>query len=321
MAKTINPEDYSIVWLCPLPVETAAALFMLDEHHEGVVNRQHGQTVEYHFGRIGRHNVAIAGFPSGEVGIGKAGTMAEAAVRDFKNLELGLLVGIGAAIPSQDRDIRLGDVAVADPTGNYPGIISYDMAKVVPGEERPKQWMEATHPLWRSVISKIRARATVQGDAFHRHLKIFETPKGKQFRQPYDPPPLHAAFENKSRDAEGPVVYYGTMLSGNKVIKAIEFRDQLKERFGDPVALEMEAAGVMTTLPVAVVRGISDAADHHKNDEWHARAAAVAAAYAKEMLLQLSPKPTLSKYPIFVRIAAPEYATTQTGASDKGFDC
>jgi hypothetical protein len=63
----------------------------------------------------------------------------------------------------------------------------------------------------------------------------------------------------------------------------------------------------MTTLPVAVVRGISDAADHHKNDEWHARAAAVAAAYAKEMLLQLSPKPILSKYPIFVRIAAPEY--------------
>jgi nucleoside phosphorylase len=295
MASIINPEDYSIVWLCPLPIETAAALFMFDEHHEGITNRQHGQTVEYHFGRIGRHNVAIAGFPSGEVGIGKAGAMAEAVARDFKNLELGLLVGIGAAIPSQSRDIRLGDVAVADPVGHCPGVVAYDMVKVVPGDELQKQWMDGTHPLWRSVISKIRARANVRGDTFHRHLKVFDKPEARIFQRPYDPPPLHPTFGNRCRETDGPIVHYGTMLSGSKVIRATDFRDQLKEKYGDPVALEMEAAGVMTSLPVAVVRGISDSADSLKNDEWHARAAAVAAGYAKEMLLQLSPKSPPSK--------------------------
>ena len=81
MATIVNPEDYSIMWLCPVPIETAAALFMLHEHYKGAVGRQQGQTVEYHFGRIGRHNIAIASFPSGEVGIGKTGVMAQAAVR------------------------------------------------------------------------------------------------------------------------------------------------------------------------------------------------------------------------------------------------
>ncbi|OQU98130.1 hypothetical protein CLAIMM_03955 [Cladophialophora immunda] len=295
LATMINPDDYSIVWLSPLPIETAAALFMLDEHHHGAVNRQQGQTVEYHFGRIGQHNVAIAGFPSGEVGIGKAAAMAEAAVRDFKNLELGLLVGIAAAIPSEKHDIRHGDVAVADPAGNYPGVVDYDMLKVFPGGELQKQWMEATHPLWRSVISKIQARSTLSGHAFHEHLKAFDCPTGKKFQQPYDPVPLHSAFRNVRRQTDGPSVHYGTILSGNKVIRASEFRDRLKEKYGDAVAIEMEAAGVMTTLPVAVIRGISDSADPLKNDDWHARAAAVAAAYAKEMLLQLSPKASFNK--------------------------
>ncbi|KAK5463020.1 hypothetical protein LTS15_002732 [Exophiala xenobiotica] len=286
----IDLDAYSIVWLCPLPVETTAALFMFDEHHEGIIHRQHGRSVEYHFGRIGSHNVAVAGFPSGEVGIGKAGAMAEAVIRDFKTLELGLLTGIGAAIPSNTRDIRLGDVAVADPEGQYPGIVAYDMVKVVPGEERPKQWLDATHPLWRSVISKIRARSTVVGDTFHQHLKAFDKPQAKKFRNPYLPLPLHPAFEDSRRDSDNPVVHYGTILSGDKVVRATDFRDKLKEKYHDPVALEMEAAGVMNLLPVAVIRGISDSADPFKNDQWHARAAAVAAAYAKEMLMQLSSK-------------------------------
>ncbi|OAL20937.1 hypothetical protein AYO22_08357 [Fonsecaea multimorphosa] len=289
-AGRIDLEAYSIVWLCPLPVETTAALFMFDEHHEGIIDRQHGRSVEYHFGRIGSHNVAVAGFPSGEVGIGKAGAMAEAVTRDFKNLELGLLTGIGAAIPSSTRDIRLGDVAVADPEGQYPGVIAYDMVKVVPGEERPKQWLNATHPLWRSVISKIRARSAVVGDTFHQHLKAFDKPQTEKFRCPYLPPPLHSAFEDNRRDSNKPVVHYGTILSGDKVVRSTDFRDKLKEKYHDPVALDMEAAGVMTLLPVAVIRGISDSADPFKNDQWHARAAAVAAAYAKEMLMQLSPK-------------------------------
>jgi nucleoside phosphorylase len=49
----------------------------------------------------------------------------------------------------------------------------------------------------------------------------------------------------------------------------------------------MEAAGMMTRLPVAVIRGISDFADSAKNDDWQPYAAITAAAYAKEVLTRL----------------------------------
>jgi len=45
----------------------------------------------------------------------------------------------------------------------------------------------------------------------------------------------------------------------------------------------MEAAG-LDAFPCLVIRGISDYADTHKNDDWHPYAAAAAAAYAKEVL-------------------------------------
>lgn len=81
-------------------------------------------------------------------------------------------------------------------------------------------------------------------------------------------------------------MHYGTILSGNGVIKSRARRDELRDKFGG-IAIEMEAAGMMTRLPVAVVRGISDFADSHKNDDWHPYAALSAAAYAKEILTRL----------------------------------
>jgi hypothetical protein len=51
----------------------------------------------------------------------------------------------------------------------------------------------------------------------------------------------------------------------------------------------MEAAGIMNSLPVAVIRGISDFGDSGKNDIWQLYAAATAAAYAKELLKELGP--------------------------------
>ncbi|RAQ46640.1 hypothetical protein AFGD_000007 [Aspergillus flavus] len=49
----------------------------------------------------------------------------------------------------------------------------------------------------------------------------------------------------------------------------------------------MEAAGIMTRIPVAVIRGISDFVDSSKNDSWQPYAAITAAAYAKEVLTKL----------------------------------
>ena len=52
----------------------------------------------------------------------------------------------------------------------------------------------------------------------------------------------------------------------------------------DVLCFEMEAAGLMGNFPCLVIRGVCDYADAQKSKRWQEYAAAVAAAYAKELL-------------------------------------
>ena len=80
-------------------------------------------------------------------------------------------------------------------------------------------------------------------------------------------------------------VHHGLIASGNKVVKDAQSRDLLDKRFGEHLlCVEMEAAGLMNDFPCIVVRGICDYADSEKEKTWQEYAAAVAAAYAKELL-------------------------------------
>lgn len=85
------------------------------------------------------------------------------------------------------------------------------------------------------------------------------------------------------RDRNDPIIHYGLIASGNKVIKDGRARDQLARELGI-LCFEMEAAGLVDTFPCLVIRGICDYADSHKNKQWQDYAAATAAGYAKELL-------------------------------------
>ncbi|KAF5690763.1 ankyrin protein [Fusarium globosum] len=83
-------------------------------------------------------------------------------------------------------------------------------------------------------------------------------------------------------------VHYGLIASGNEVIKDSIFRDKLnRDLGGQALCVEMEAAGLAHNFPCIAIRGICDYADSHKNNAWQAHAAAVAAAFAKELLGQV----------------------------------
>ncbi|KAK8141538.1 hypothetical protein G3M48_010355 [Beauveria asiatica] len=289
MVRTRQLGDYTIVLFCPLVIEQQAAYLMLDQVHAELPERSAGQTVLYTLGRIASYNVAIAGYPVGEVGGGVSGSMVSEALRDFPKLEAGLLVGIAAGIPSSKHDIRLGDVAVAVPNKDNPGVIGYDFVKFEQDQVRIKQWQNSTHSLLRSAISSIRVHQGRPGFSFTRHLQVLD--KAVAFRRPDSPRPgtdFPVSDMHRSDHRDEPIVHYGTILSGNGVIKSKSKRDELRDRF-DGIAIEMEAAGMMTRLPVAVIRGISDFADSNKNDEWHPYAAITAAAYAKEIVMRLGP--------------------------------
>lgn len=285
MTKTPHLKDYTIVLFSPLVIEQQAACLMLDEIYDGIPERTAGQTVLYTLGKNASHNVAIAGYPVGEVGLGVSGSMVSEVMRDFPHLEAGILVGIAAGIPSPSRDIRLGDVAVAVPNRDNPGLIGYDLVKAGEDEVRLKQWQNSTHALLRSAITSIQVHESRPGRNFTRHLDVLE--RSPMWRKP---DPILSEGESSTVPARnGPLAHYGTILSGNSVIKSAKRRDELRDKYG-AIAIEMEAAGMTTKLPVAVIRGISDFADSNKNDEWHRYAAVNAAAYVKEMIIRLGPR-------------------------------
>jgi len=85
------------------------------------------------------------------------------------------------------------------------------------------------------------------------------------------------------RPTDQPEIHYGLIASGNRVLKDAAARDRWAKEHGI-LCFEMEAAGVMNTLPCLVIRGICDYADSYKNKRWQNYAAATAASYAKLLL-------------------------------------
>lgn len=63
-ARTWSHDDYTVGWICALPVETAAAKLMLDQIHPPLSQLPRDQNL-YIFGSIGEHNVMIASLLTG----------------------------------------------------------------------------------------------------------------------------------------------------------------------------------------------------------------------------------------------------------------
>ena len=97
----------------------------------------------------------------------------------------------------------------------------------------------------------------------------------------------------KSR-AEEIMVHYGTIASGNQIMKDAAKRDEISTRLSGVLRFETEAAGLMNRFPRLVIKGICDYADPHKNKKCQAYAAGTAAAYAK-LVLSIIPAAAMGK--------------------------
>jgi hypothetical protein len=56
--------DYTIAWICTLPLETTAAKAMLDETHRALPQPKSDHNV-FALGSVGSHNVVAACLPAG----------------------------------------------------------------------------------------------------------------------------------------------------------------------------------------------------------------------------------------------------------------
>ncbi|OLN94198.1 putative ankyrin repeat protein-like protein 4 [Colletotrichum chlorophyti] len=228
--------------------------------------------------------------------------------RSFTSLQIRLMVGIGGGVPGK-ADVRLGDIVVSNPTAASSGVVQYDFGKAtqdgrferIGSLNKPPQTvlkavakLRAEHETRRSHVSNFLADMIMR----HRYMVDYCLPskdEDRLFEATYEHErtedtcdtcdPSRLVIRGERAD-EGPRIHYGTIASGNQVMKDGLTRDRLAAELGI-LCFEMEAAGLMDNFPCLVIRGICDYSDSHKAKKWQKYAAATAAAYAKELLHEM----------------------------------
>jgi len=77
MSRQLRRKDYTVGWLCALPVELAAAKLMLDKEHESAFRTNKNINYDiYCLGLIAGHNIVIACLPAGCTGNSSAAVVA-----------------------------------------------------------------------------------------------------------------------------------------------------------------------------------------------------------------------------------------------------
>jgi nucleoside phosphorylase len=308
MARRLRRDEYTVGWVCALPVELAAAQEMLDEeHHELERDPADNNENLYALGSIGGHNVAIVCLPAGRIGNNPAAVVATQLRATFKAIRFGLMVGTGGGVPSAEADVRLGDVVVSQPHQTFGGVVQYDSGKATPSGFGRTGSLNSPPQVFLSAVAKVQANELRRRSQLSTYVSKLE--HITKFRRAKAGPDVlfDAAYDHEGgptcdkckaerqearqpRDSEEEVVvHYGTIASGNQVMKSAAERDKVSAELGGVLCFEMEAAGLMNSFPCLVVRGICDYADSHKNKRWQAYAAGAAAAYGKEVLSVIPP--------------------------------
>ncbi|KAF3931123.1 hypothetical protein ABW20_dc0108532 [Dactylellina cionopaga] len=309
MDQRFDPEDYTIGWICALDLEFTAALAILDERHPRLPQDEQDDNA-YEFGRVGHYNIIIACLPSGLYGITSAARVATNMRRSFPSITAALMVGIGGGAPVlPENDIRLGDVVVSKPVAESGGVLQYDFGKtVVEGKFVQTGVLNKPPNIFLNAMAKIKAEYSLHQNSIDSTIttilengsfpndfarppvgsdQLFEAHYDHTFGKiSCDQCDYHMEIERPSRPRDQPYFHYGLVASANQVMRHGLTRDKLSREKG-VLCFEMEAAGLMDELPSLIIRGICDYSDSHKNKVWQPYAALVAAAFAKELLLQL----------------------------------
>ncbi|RVD86966.1 uncharacterized protein DFL_005216 [Arthrobotrys flagrans] len=302
--RPLTKEDFIVGWICALDVELRAALAVLDEVlPEPPFHRLRGDKNVYKYGRIKNHYVVIACLPAGRPGAESASVVATYLKLTFPNVierGFGLLVGVGGGAPNLQRghDIRLGDIVVSRPNNSRSAVVQYDFGKAMQGGGFLEQGNSRLQPPPRILLSTIEKIQSGNPAPFRNNLRDNAHHLGERdhiFQYPQSPDQLFEAtcLHNASsqigtcarcdltkrvlrpqRRPDHLEIHYGTIASGNQVMKDGVKRDLISAQTG-ALCFEMEAPGLllMDAFPCLVIRGISNYADGHKNDNWQAYAA------------------------------------------------
>jgi nucleoside phosphorylase len=188
-------------------------------------------------GRIGHHNVVVACLASGVVGSAPAAAVAAQLLSTFPSIRFGLLAGIGGGAPSQDHDIRLGDVVVSNPQGIRGGVVQYDFGKTMAGGHFVRTGDLNKPPVvLLSAVSALRAQHELEENQLLHYLREMMdrrpklrpklTPPGPQQDQLFDANYDHQSSIDNCDQCDPkrlihrspgsvPAIHYGLIASAN----------------------------------------------------------------------------------------------------------
>ncbi|KAF3385089.1 Nephrocystin-3 [Penicillium rolfsii] len=297
-------DDYTVAWICALPLEMTAAKTMLDKLHPRLSQPKSDHNA-YTLGSISGHNIVVACLPSGVYGTTSAAVVLAHTLSTFPSLQFGLMVGIGGGVPSKDADIRLGDVVVSMPNATFGGVVQYDYGKTLRDGRfertgslnKPPQYLLTAISQMRSNITSVSTSIEgITSEILQKHEELQQ-----KFSRPDQDWLFQAKYNHEgnsadcskcdpdqlvlrtARETKDPLIHYGLIASGNQVMKNALTRDAIAQEL-NLLCFEMEAAGLVDQLPCLVIRGVCDYCDSHKHKEWQGYAALTAAAYTRALL-------------------------------------
>lgn len=306
---------YTVAIICPLPLEKAAAVAMLDEEHQPPRFRRADDHNTYTLGSMhteqGTHHVVIVGMGKDDIGILPASTVAQNLKQSFPKANVCLVVGTAGGVPSRSHPLYLGDVVVGTEVMHYdPQRVLQDAVIRTGKSSRPPPFLRSAVSYLETMHEKSGSRTAQILEQRLQHLQRYLRPSLED--RLFDVDCIHfveAADDSEDDPASDPckgcdsgkikrrrqshsadpTIYHGRIGSGHTLLRSSEVRESLGSRELDVLCFEMETAGIVERLACITIRGIADYADSHKNKRWQRYAAATAAAYARELLECITP--------------------------------
>ncbi|KAL2819199.1 hypothetical protein BJX63DRAFT_382685 [Aspergillus granulosus] len=188
---SLTPDDYTVAWICALPLEAAVAHIMLDKTH---ARPQHiSDPNAYQFGELNGHYIVIAHLPNGIYGTVSAATVVSRIRLTFPRLQFGLMVGIGGGVPSRRNDIRLGDVVVSKPSGKHGGVIQYDFGKAIQGGQlEPTGILNQPPQVLLTHLNQLEAKQIMGGEDTISKLISGVLEQNPHMKERFSPPEQHS---------------------------------------------------------------------------------------------------------------------------------
>ncbi|KAF6805276.1 ankyrin repeat protein [Colletotrichum sojae] len=190
---TYRHEDYTIGWVCSLPMDQTAPRAMLDEEHPELPTLARDDNA-YILGSVGEHSVVIVCLPFTQVGTATPAPAPTTAslTTTFRSLRFLLMVGTGGGVllgPSNDSenssDVRLGHVVVGVPNGCVPGVVQCDFAEVANSFGRNGVFNMRSPPRFLlNCLTVLQTEREMKGTKIAKYLEAMPT-KWPRLREKY----------------------------------------------------------------------------------------------------------------------------------------